>query len=56
MRNDDISDGDKVATLKAELASHHENAVFLPCRTMGEIIEVNINLLMQKEFKQSIHG
>jgi hypothetical protein len=56
MRHDEISDGDKVTTLKAELASHHENAVFLRCRTMGEIIEANINLLMQKEFKQSIHG
>jgi hypothetical protein len=56
MRGDDISHGEKVANLKSELAGHHENSVFLRCRTMGEIIEANIQLLMQKEFKQSIVG
>ena len=56
MRGDEISDGDKVATLKTELAEHHGNAVFLGCHTMGEIIDANIKLLMQKEFRQSIHG
>jgi hypothetical protein len=56
MRADDLSDADKVANLRAELAAHHENPVFLHCRTMGEIIDANIKLLMHKEFKQSIHG
>ena len=56
MRTDEISDEGKVATLRTELAGHHQNAVFLGCRTMGEIIDANIKLLMQKEFKQSIHG
>jgi hypothetical protein len=56
MRTDELSDKDKVSNLKTELAEHHENAVFLGCRTMGEIIDANIKLLMQKEFRQSIHG
>jgi hypothetical protein len=56
MRSDEVSDQDKVSNLRSELAAHHENAVFLQCRTMGEIIDANIKLLMQKEFKQSILG
>jgi hypothetical protein len=56
MRTDEISDPEKVGTLRTELATHHENTAFLGCLTMGEIIHTNIKLLMQKEFKQSIHG
>ncbi|HXU82738.1 MAG TPA: hypothetical protein VN914_15155 [Polyangia bacterium] len=56
MRTDKLSDEDKVANLRAELAAHHENDVFLECRTMGEIIDANIRLLMMREFRQSIVG
>jgi hypothetical protein len=56
MRTDVLSDQDKVFNLRTELAAHHENEVFLHCRTMGEIIDANIKLLMQKEFRQSILG
>src|SRR3954471_10905846 len=56
MRSEDLSDQVKVSNLRAELAAHHENDVFLQCQTMGEIIDANIKLLMQKEFKQSILG
>jgi hypothetical protein len=56
MRGDQLSEADKVAKLRAELAAHHENDVFLQCRTMGEIIDANITLLMQKEFRQSTVG
>jgi hypothetical protein len=56
MRTDQLSDLDKVANLRTELAAHHENPVFLHCRTMGEIIDANIKLLMHKEFRQSIAG
>jgi hypothetical protein len=56
MRTDDLSDQEKITNLRTELAAHHENDVFLGCRTMGEIIEANIALLMQKEFRQSIVG
>jgi hypothetical protein len=56
MRTDELSDREKVVNLRTELAAHHQNVVFLGCQTMGEIIDANIKLLMQKEFKQSIHG
>jgi hypothetical protein len=56
MRTDQLSDEGKVAHLRAELAAHHENDVFLECRTMGEIIDANIRLLMMREFRQSIVG
>jgi hypothetical protein len=56
MRTDHISDEEKVANLREELAAHHENNVFLGCRTMGDIVAANIDLLMHKEFKQSMVG
>jgi hypothetical protein len=56
MRTDHLSDPEKVSNLRTELAAHHENAVFLQCGTMGEIIDANIQLLMHKEFRQSIVG
>jgi hypothetical protein len=56
MRTDDLSDGEKISNLRSELAAHHENEVFLQCHTMGEIIDANISLLMQKEFRQSTVG
>jgi hypothetical protein len=54
MRTDQLSDPEKVSNLRMELAAHHENDVFLRCGTMGEIIDANIKLLMQREFRQSI--
>lgn len=56
MRTDHLSDEEKVANLREELAAHHENDVFRHSRTMGDIVATNIRLLMQKEFKQSIHN
>jgi hypothetical protein len=56
MRTEQIAEQEKVVSLRTELAAHHENGVFLGCRTMGEIVEANINLVLHKEFKQSIVG
>jgi hypothetical protein len=56
MRNDQLSDDDRVVNLRTELAAHHENEVFLRCQTMGDVIDTNIKLLMQREFRQSILG
>ena len=56
MRADELSDQEKVVSLREELAAHHENGVFLGCQTMGDIVDANINLLIHKEFKQSIVG
>jgi hypothetical protein len=56
MRSEELSDQEKIASLREELAAHHENGVFLACRTMGDIVDANIKLVMHKEFKQSILG
>ena len=54
MVKDSISSPEKVELLKEELAYHHKNDTFLKCRNMGEIVLTNIQLLLQKDFKQSI--
>ncbi len=54
MIRDQISDERKVNQLKKELAYHHKNDDFLRCRNMGEIVLTNIQLVLNKEFKQSI--
>lgn len=54
MIKDRISDDKKVHQLKKELAYHHKNDDFLRCRNMGEIVLINIQLVLNKEFKQSI--
>ncbi len=54
MRVDEISFPEKIHQLRTELAEHHHNDVFLQCKNMGDIVQTNIQLLIQKEFKQSI--
>ncbi len=54
MVKDRISDDRKVTQLKNELAYHHKTDTFLTCSTMGEIVLNNIQLLLAKDFKQSI--
>ena len=54
MIKDRISEGKKVEQLKKELSYHHKNDNFLRCRNMGEIVLTNIQLVLKKEFKQSI--
>ena len=54
MIKDQLSTREKVAQLAQELAQHHKNPDFLKCRTMGEVVVTNLQLLLQKDFKQSI--
>ncbi|MCO6476304.1 MAG: hypothetical protein J5I94_06770 [Phaeodactylibacter sp.] len=54
MVKDELSTGDKINQLREELAYHHKNSQFDKCKTMGEIVLTNIQLLLQKDFKQSI--
>lgn len=54
MVKDKISSPEKVDKLKKELAYHHKNNIFLDCKTMGEIVLTNIELVLKKDFKQSI--
>ena len=54
MEQDELSFPDKVDQLKHELADHHRHNSFLRCQTMGEIVANNVQLLLQKEFTQTI--
>ncbi len=54
MVHDELSTPEKTRQLAGELAYHHKNDRFLDCRTMGEIVLTNIQLLLEKDFKQSI--
>lgn len=54
MIRDDISTPEKVKQLKEELAYHHKNDAFQKCRTMGQIVLTNLQLLLDKDFKQSM--
>jgi hypothetical protein len=48
-----ISKPEKVEQLRADLASHHRSNRFYDCQTMGEIVLMNLRLLIKKDFKQS---
>ncbi|TXB62765.1 hypothetical protein [Phaeodactylibacter luteus] len=54
MVDDELSTPGKTLQLAEELAYHHKNNRFLDCRTMGELVLTNIQLLLEKDFKQSI--
>lgn len=51
---DTISDREKVNQLKSELGYHHKTDDFNNCKNMGEIVLTNVQLVLKKEFKQSI--
>ena len=54
MTHDVISSEEKRAQLKDELCNHHKTKAFNECNSMGEIVRTNFELLLQKDFKQSI--
>lgn len=54
MIGDQISTQTKVELLRYDLAEHHHNPAYLECKNMGEIVMLNIKLVVQKEFTQSI--
>lgn len=54
MIKDKLSSPEKVVQLKRELAYHHKTEAFKKCKSMGEIVLTNIELLLAKDFKQSI--
>ncbi|MCR9289483.1 MAG: hypothetical protein NXI23_19085 [Bacteroidetes bacterium] len=53
MIKDTISFPEKVNQLKHELAKHHKNKDYLKCQNMGEIVLMNIQLLIKKDFRKS---
>ena len=54
MKGDQLSQPYKVRQLGEDLSKHHDNEKFLSCRNMGEIVALNIELLLMKSFRQSI--
>lgn len=54
MEMDVISTNTKVKELKNELGNHHSSKAFENCKTMGEIVKTNLQLLLAKDFKQSL--
>jgi len=51
---DTISNEEKINQLKNELAHHHKHDGFHRCKSMGEIVMKNLELLLQKDFQQSM--
>ncbi len=54
MRKDRLSSTDKVQLLSKELSHHHKSGLFDRCKTMGDLVLTNIELLLAKDFRQSI--
>ncbi len=54
MQQTTISSPEKVTLICKELSRHHKTTVFNSCKSMGEVVLANIQLLLQKDFKQSI--
>ncbi len=50
MIHDEISPANKVFELRSDLATHHHNPLFYQCNTMGEIVHLHIQLVLQKDF------
>ena len=43
-----LSTQENIRRLRTELADHHKNKDFLKCETMGEILRINLSMLLQK--------
>lgn len=54
MTADRLSTDSKVEQLRADLADHHKNKIFDSCHNMGDIVLANLELVLQKEFIQSV--
>jgi hypothetical protein len=46
MKKDTLSLPKNLEELKKDLASHYQNNGFLTCQTMGELVEMNLNLVL----------
>ncbi|MEM6725124.1 MAG: hypothetical protein AAF598_13885 [Bacteroidota bacterium] len=54
MSMEPLSQEDKIRQLKKELNQHHQTNSFSQCSTMGHVVYNNIQLLMDKDFRQSL--
>jgi predicted transcriptional regulator len=48
MRKENISSEEKIETLKQQLDKHYGHTYFSKCKTMGDIIRINLNLTLNK--------
>jgi hypothetical protein len=48
MRKDKISSDEKINLLKDELINYHNNTRFNTCKTMGDIVRMNLNVTLTK--------
>ena len=49
MEEDEISTHENTDSLKNDLAKHYQNAQFLECKNMGQILRVSLGLMWNKE-------
>jgi hypothetical protein len=48
MRQDTISTPEKIEQLKMELSEHHNSENFLKCKTMGDLVRLNLKTVLMK--------
>ena len=48
MAQDRLAPDGHVRTLRKELAKHHKDDRFLKCRTMGDLVKLNLKMLLKK--------
>jgi hypothetical protein len=49
---DQISTPEKVAELGLELAQHHENPEFEKCESMGELLKLNLKVVLKPHVRK----
>ncbi|MBL7937018.1 MAG: hypothetical protein JNM51_14520 [Bacteroidia bacterium] len=49
MKKDSLSTPEKIKTLKEELSKHYEIQSFMDCKSMGELMEKNLQLLLTND-------
>jgi hypothetical protein len=47
LKKDNISTDENVSTLKKELGKFHRSTAFDNCKSMGEIVETNIKVMLE---------
>jgi len=51
---DEVSFPEKTAQLKRELNAHHETKRFDKCESMGDVLQAQLRLSLEKDFRQSL--
>jgi Txe/YoeB family toxin of Txe-Axe toxin-antitoxin module len=46
MKKDTLSIHDNLESLKQDLSKHYKNAKFLNCKSMGEVVELSLKLVL----------